>query len=257
MTTKVTHKGKNLRNQYGNPNLKFHSVCVDNFFNNPDLIREFALNQEYFPTDGRYPGERTSNMWQINKTLSDYLFAKIFSVYFPVRGYQIKFEKADITFQKIKSFSDIENSWKNTGWIHTDNDYSLAGLVYLTPNFNMNGGTSLFNLKKEFSDIHSDYEMTPMKNKLYSGTKISDDEYKNALEKYNSKFEEKTEFKNIYNRLIAYDGHEYHGAKSFYNNTGDERLTLVFFIDGITIEKSPYEVFKGKIDESIESEIRK
>ena len=68
---------------------------------------------------------------------------------------------------------------------------------------------------------------------------------------------EKTEFKNIYNRLIAYDGHEYHGAKSFYNNTGDERLTLVFFIDGITIEKSPYEVFKGKIDESIESEIRK
>ena len=79
MTTKVTHKGKNLRNQYGNPNLKFHSVCVDNFFNNPDLIREFALNQEYFPTDGRYPGERTSNMWQINKTLSDYLFAKIFS----------------------------------------------------------------------------------------------------------------------------------------------------------------------------------
>ena len=121
----------------------------------------------------------------------------------------------------------------------------------------MNGGTSLFNLKKEFSDIHSDYEMTPMKNKLYSGTKISDDEYKNALEKHNSKFEEKTEFKNIYNRFIAYDGHEYHGAKSFYNNTGDERLTLVFFIDGITIEKSPYEVFKGKIDESIESEIRK
>ena len=257
MTTKVTHKGKNLRNQYGNPNLKFHSVCVDNFFNNPDLIREFALNQEYFPTDGRYPGERTSNMWQINKTLSDYLFAKIFSVYFPVRGYQIKFEKADITFQKIKPFSDVTNSWKNTGWIHTDNDFALAGLVYLTPNFNKNGGTSLFNLKKEFSYTHDDSILTPMKNKLYSGKKISDEEYKNALEKYNSKFEEKTEFKNIYNRLIAYDGHEYHGAKSFYNNTGDERLTLVFFIDGITIEKSPYEVFKGKIDESIESEIRK
>ena len=250
-------QGRNLKNQYGNPNLKFHSVCVDDFFNNPDLIREFALNQEYFPTDGRYPGERTSNMWQINKTLSDYLFAKIFSVYFPVRGYQIKFEKADITFQKIKPFSDVTNSWKNTGWIHTDNDFALAGLVYLTPNFNKNGGTSLFNLKKEFSYTHDDSILTPMKNKLYSGKKISDEEYKNALEKYNSKFEEKTEFKNIYNRLIAYDGHEYHGAKSFYNNTGDERLTLVFFIDGITIEKSPYEVFKGKIDESIESEIRK
>ena len=250
-------QGRNLKNQDGNPNLKFHSVCVDDFFNNPDLIREFALNQEYFPTDGRYPGERTSNMWQINKTLSDYLFAKIFSVYFPVRGYQIKFEKADITFQKIKPFSDVTNSWKNTGWIHTDNDFALAGLVYLTPNFNKNGGTSLFNLKKEFSYTHDDSILTPMKNKLYSGKKISDEEYKNALEKYNSKFEEKTEFKNIYNRLIAYDGHEYHGAKSFYNNTGDERLTLVFFIDGITIEKSPYEVFKGKIDESIESEIRK
>ena len=248
-------RAKTLKNQYGNPNLKFHSVCVDNFFNNPDLIREFALNQKYFPTDGRYPGVRTTNLWQINKKLSDYFFAKIFSVYFPVKGFQVKYENAEASFQKIKSFSDTADSCKNTGWIHID-DSALGGLVYLTPNFNKNGGTSLFNLKKQFSD-YNDMEPNVEKNKLFSGEKISDEEYKNALEKNNLKFEEKTEYKNIYNRLIVYDGHEYHGAKSFYNDSNDERLTLVFFIDGITIEMSPYEVFKGKIDKGIENEIKK
>lgn len=251
-------KGQNSKNQYGSPNVRFHSVCVDNFFNNPDLIRDFALKQKFIPTEnGNWPGERTAELYKINKNLNDLLFAKIFATYFPVRGYQIKFEAADAVFQKIKPFSKEEDSWKNMGWIHADNDWSLAGLIYLTPNFNPNAGTSLFNLKEEFKDTHSDYDRVPMKHKLYTGVDVSYDEYKKALIKNNSKYIEKTNFKNIYNRMIMYDGHEYHGANSFYNTSEVERLTLVYFINGITVEKAPMDVIRGKIDESIESEIAK
>ena len=95
-----------------------------------------------------------------------------------------------------------------------------------------------------------------MKWKVYTVKDVSYDEYTKALESHNSKFLEKTVFKNIYNRMIMYDGHEYHAANSFYNTNQDERLTLVWFIDGITIEKSPYEVIKGKLDENIESKIK-
>ena len=250
-------QGTNSRNQYGSINVKFHSVCVDNFFSNPDLIRDFALKQEFFPTEeGNYPGARTHSLHNIDKTLNDLIFAKIFSTYFPVKGYQIKYENTQITFQKIKPFAKKAGSIRDRGWIHVDNDWSLAGLVYLTPNFNTNGGTSLYNLKEEYKNSHSDWERTPMKHKLYTNSKVSYDEYAKALESNNSKFLEKTEFKNIYNRMIMYDGHEYHGANNFYSENKDERLTLVWFIDGITIEKSPYEVIKGKVDESIESKIK-
>ena len=249
--------GQESKNQYYSQNVKFHSVCVDNFFNNPDSIREFALKQEFIPTEnGNWPGERTMCLHDIDEDLNNLFFAKVFSTYFPVRGYQIKFEKADAMFQKIKPFSKEKDSWKNMGWIHSDNDWSLAGLIYLTPNFNRDAGTSLFNLKKKYKDTHSDWERVPMKHKLYTGNDVSYDEYKKELIEHNSKFLEKTNFKNIYNRMVMYDGHEYHGANSFYNKDEKERLTLVYFVNGITIEKSPIEVIKGKVDENIENKIK-
>ena len=33
-------------------------ICIDDFYEDPDSVREFALNQEY-ETSGNYPGIRT------------------------------------------------------------------------------------------------------------------------------------------------------------------------------------------------------
>ena len=54
-------------------------------------------------------------------------------------------------------------------------------------------------------------------------------EYKKLVNDVEENFEETIKFNNIYNRLIAYDGNDYHKCNSFY--TGQkERLTLVFFV---------------------------
>ena len=38
--------------------MRFNSLTIDNFYNNPMEVREFALNQE-FKVRGNYPGQRT------------------------------------------------------------------------------------------------------------------------------------------------------------------------------------------------------
>ena len=46
---------------------KFHNICMDNFFSNPDLIRKYALSLEYHRSkDGSWPGERSNTLNIIN-----------------------------------------------------------------------------------------------------------------------------------------------------------------------------------------------
>ena len=49
---------------------KFHNICIDNFFSNPDLIRKYALSLEYHRSkDGSWPGERSNTLNIINENL--------------------------------------------------------------------------------------------------------------------------------------------------------------------------------------------
>ena len=45
-------------------------------------------------------------------------------------------------------------------------------------------------------------------------------------------FEEVATFKNIYNRLVSFDGNDFHGVNSFYTK-GVPRLTQYFFVNKI------------------------
>ena len=49
----------------------------------------------------------------------------------------------------------------------------------------------------------------------------------------NSHFHKTMEVKNSYNRMITYDGSEFHAQSSFYSE--NFRLTQVFFIDELII----------------------
>ena len=51
-------------------------------------------------------------------------------------------------------------------------------------------------------------------------------------------FEETLRINNIFNRFVAYNGHDFHGANNFMAKKNEERLTLVFFIN--TIQASGY-----------------
>ena len=80
--------------------------------------------------------------------------------------------------------------------------------------------------------------------------------YKKQLDNNNNKFYEKTRFQNLYNRLIVYDSNEFHKANNLYaGKNADDRLTLVFFISGISSTKTKYPLERIKDNENYDTAI--
>jgi hypothetical protein len=235
---------------------KFNSVCVDDFFSDPDLIRNFGLSIKKNPSiDGKWPGLRTPNLWEINSIFHNQFLLKVFSAYFDLRYTNVKWKNSNVHFQQVKKFDSDENNVKNCGWIHRDSDTDLAGLVYLTKNPNLNSGTSLFELKKDTIYPQDDgMFFQTAKEDLYKNN-ITVDDYEKKWQSWNNLYYEKTIFKNVYNRLIAYDGQELHRANNFFNENED-RLTLVFFVKGVTTSVFPLDrVYEKNFDNSFEEQI--
>jgi hypothetical protein len=236
---------------------KFFPVSVDNFFDNPDRIVKYAKSLPKEPDPiGKWPGKRTEALWKIDKELNDAIVLKIMSCYYDLSYQNVFWEHAVLLFQEIPTFSKNKNDVENRGWIHFDSNggRELAGLIYLTPDIDPDSGTSLFEMKS-----HKEYTTVPhlqfAKHLMYKEDETIDPAYYAKRYKEEEEcFIEKTRFANIYNRMIMYDAKEYHRANSFYIDDGkDARLTLVFFIGGLNVEKYPLERIKGgEYDEFIE-----
>lgn len=209
----------------------FPTICVDNFFEEPEKIRNFALSQKFNTSlDGQYPGMRTDYLHKINPVFFNYFTEKLFSIF-----YNFEVETVNWTistqFQLIKSYNDER---VNQGWIHLDDLSLFAGIVYLNEIPNPLSGTSIYDLKNN-EEFNSDQLM---KHKFYKN-EISDMElYISTLEKNNNKFEKTIQFQNKFNRLVAFDGNTYHKIDSFSNNN-DPRLTLVFFVHEMQANRTP------------------
>ena len=235
---------------------KFFSVCIDDFFLNPDEIREWGLSLDKGPShDGAWPGVRSDELYKINDVVNRHIIFKILSAYFDMSYVSFSWTHSNAYFQQIPKMS------VNEGWVHKDTsadkgDLDLAGLIYLTPDADPNGGTSLMRVKSEYKNKILNKNM-PIKHLYYTGNQISDEDVTAALKRNNDKFYETVRFQNIYNRLIIYDAQEYHRANNF--DVGDsDRLTLVFFIGGINSDTPlPKErVVNEDFDATIESMIK-
>ena len=100
-------------------------IIIDNFYTNVDKVREFVLKQD-FNVKGNYPGTRTKS--------------------FESKEMKNAFER--IIGKKIKYWPNTYNgsfqytTEKMRSWIHRDRT-SWAGVLYLTPNAPLEGGTAL------------------------------------------------------------------------------------------------------------------
>lgn len=205
--------------------MNFPTLCVDNFYSDPDAIREYALKQEFKPSpDGKWPGKRTDELWRLENPIIDDFCHKFFSLYFDLSKTTCKWKVSSV-FQLIEPYDDNGESIKNQGWIHYDNAL-LGGIIYLTPNADSETGTSLCELKTNGVYDHE----TPQKAKeqFYLGQDVKN--YNQKIEEHNANFIETVRFSNVYNRMICFDGKVPHKANGFYNN-GQPRLTQVFFLE--------------------------
>ena len=204
-------------------------TIVENFYENPDAIRKFALAQKYTfchevaNIDYVYPGCRTQDLSNLDKVLFDKICTKLVSVFHNA-------ENDHMRWVITTSFQSVSAEYAQ-GVIHTDHNTVFAAVLYLTPDAPLNSGTSLFKKNKTFDE------------KKYQQALDDNDERFKAGEiamstDYHSMFDEIVRVNNVYNTLILYEGRHYHAANQFFGKTmQDSRLAQVFFVSKIDAQK--------------------
>lgn len=171
-------------------------IVVDNFYENPDEVRNFALKQEFVPSGG-HKGKRTTqdfNNESIKKRFEE-LIGK------PVTKWDYKWNgcfQYCIAGDPLVVHCDVQN---------------YAALVYLHKDAPCSTGTSFFRHKKLLTQYYKNsvfdkgnYDFTP--------------------------FELVDKIGNIYNRLVIFDAKMIHAASEYFGKEpSDSRLFQIFFFD--------------------------
>jgi len=220
----------------------FPVTIVDNFYENPDLIREFALSLEYHRSDdGRWPGSRTSLISMLNRSFFNTFTNKLFSLFFDFNHNDLDWN-IDTNFQKINKFSSDINDIKNSGWIHSDEGL-FSGIVYLNPDDCFYSGTSIYKLKS--GEVDNCQQKTKYLHYTHS-KEFDENEYKIEKEYNNGKYVETIRIENVYNRLVIFEGGVHHGVPTFYSENDEPRLTQVFFVNNLSTS-SDFPIIRSRL----------
>lgn len=196
-----------------------HMIVVDNFYKDPDDVREFALMQDFQPNLSSYKGKRTNErfLWPFMKEEFERLLGR------PIVDWLN--QPANGCFQ-ITGYDDP------LVW-HSDTQ-SYAAAVYLTPDAPVGAGTSFWrdkvhgcrrppNHPLEYDRFADDEARQKALNEVYS-------EY-NILHPDNWELVDRVGC--VYNRLVVWDAQMIHSASSYEGLVSDvadkARLVQLFF----------------------------
>jgi hypothetical protein len=207
----------------------YPTTIIENFYENPDAIREFALAQKYTFCHERqnlqyvYPGSRTKDLFDLDKSLHEKICSKLVSIFHNT-------EHDTMRWAISTNFQSVTEEFKD-GVIHTDHNTIFAAVLYLSPDAPLNSGTSLFKPNKSFDEAKYKQALADNDTRFRAG-KIAMDT------SYHSMFDEVVRVNNRYNTLILYEGQHHHAANQFFGDTlENSRLSQVFFINKIDAQK--------------------
>ena len=192
--------------QQGNKNL----VVVDDFYYNPDMIRDYAINNLKFKESDYHRGKRSEDKFILNGTkekLEEILGRKIVNW-----NYEYY---ANGVFQYCTSYDPIV--------YHVDTQ-QFAGVVFLTPDAPLDSGTATYRSKitgkTRLEGDDSAYQQT------FKG--IS-----NEMNFYDStSYEIVDKVSNVYNRLVMWDAKAIHAATNYFGDSIENaRFFQLFFFD--------------------------
>lgn len=182
--------------------MKTTVIITDDFYQNPDRIRSYALSQP-FEVSGNYPGKRTKPY------LPDDLRNAIQSIVLNAGGKITEwFENTGYTgaFQICTA--------KDRTWIHSDEYNTWAGVCYLTPNAPLSSGTSLYRYKET-----NEWERKDKTIPYYDGYDYT-------------KWDRTDYIANKYNRIVLYRGNLYHASLDYFGDSLENgRLFQTFFFN--------------------------
>lgn len=214
-------------------------TVIENFLENPDAVRTFALNQKYQyrhqlkNVNYVFPGGRTKDLSVINKPMYENISKKIISLFHN--------EETDkMRWLITTSFQSVSEEY-GRGVIHTDSNTVFAAVLYLSPDAPLNAGTSLFKPNKSYDEEKYDWFLKENDKRFAEGRILMDTSY-------HSMFDEIVRINNVYNTLVLYEGRHYHAANEFFGKTlKDSRLAQVFFVSKIDAQKySSFPVWRAQ-----------
>jgi hypothetical protein len=174
---------------------------VDNFYDDPDRVRNYALSVEFSADIRWYKGLRSKETY---------------------RPHSIKRAFENIIGQTITLWDDGYNgcfqiTTSNDPQVYHYDQQRWAGMIYLTPNAPLESGTRSHRSK-----------ITGLRHSSQEGIDMS----------FSSGFYDSTKFDtvdnigNIYNRLLIMDARAIHSAGPYFGqNEQDGRLTHLFFFE--------------------------
>jgi len=191
--------------------MEIQTIIVDGFYNDVDLVRQFALQQE-FNVNGNYPGHRTPSL--TNDTVKE------------VIQNIVRTAGGKITWWDTEQYNGAfqYTTAADRSWIHADQTSNWAGVCYLTPDAPATAGTGLFRHKSTG---------------LYSAPKNEDGsldmDYLSIINQDSqdmTKWERIDTLANKYNRLVLYRGDIFHMSLDYFGKDKyDGRLFQTFFFN--------------------------
>lgn len=192
------------------PNRKSKSTSwiVDNFYENPDEVRRFALEQDYIEGGfGRgFIGRRTEKQ---------FLFPDLKKRFEEIMGKQIT------EWESHAMNGRFQIAWSGEPLVYHCDSQKWGGMLYLTPEAPYQCGTTLYAHKKTRARTYFDDGWDA------SWKDIPGDPHLDGTH-----FEPVDVMGNVYNRLIIFDASAIHSASQYFGTVKENaRLWQMFFFD--------------------------
>jgi hypothetical protein len=184
---------------------------IDNFFENPDLVRQTALETPKI-ADLRYWKGRRSQM------LNEETLSAIKTRFEEITG--VKYSKIQSHFQVCDVTDPLVYHCDQQVW---------AGAVYLTPNAPVTCGTSLWRSKRNGIWRKISEEDCQRNNKTYR--EMEQETFGNGALLDKNCWEEIDRIGNVYNRCVLWRGDLVHSCSGYFGHSDEtRRLFQLFFL---------------------------
>jgi hypothetical protein len=188
-------------------------IIVDNFYNNAMDTRKYILTQE-FSVKGNFPGQRTVSY------ANEHLKEIIQKYVEPFAGKITEFPcpKPDNSdADKIYNGAFQYTTSREHSWIHTDKWNNWAGVLFLTPDAPLSGGTAFYRFK-DGAMCEDDCKFLKNQKEI--------DRFSQDL----TKWDLVDRVGNVFNRLVLFNANRFHMSCDYFGDTKENgRLFQVFF----------------------------
>jgi hypothetical protein len=195
-------------------------LITDDFYENPDSLRDLALGLEFSSRARNFPGQRSTRT--LIPTEAKKAFSSILKIKIDSPENRIPYNGC---FQ-LMCARDFEKAY-----VHVDSSANWAAIVYLSKKIVPEGGTRFYEHKltglKRYPDLKD-------LSKTAESLDLTGEELAFLLRedrKKKSKWREIDRIGFVYNRFVLYDAQLFHqNGKTWGNSISNGRLTHNFFV---------------------------